>query len=262
MSEDTIVDQVKLDVYKLLGEDEDSKEATIVEYIICGAIIFNVILIIVESVVHFKSNYSITIDILRNLMFIFFSIEYILRLWIADLGFKGTKDPVKSRVRFIFSLDGVLSLLALLPVVFPSMIIDFRVFRILRLFRVTKLHMLDDYSHVLMRVLRLKRRQLISSFFMLLVFTLASAIVIYDLEHAAQPAVFDNILSSLWWAVSTITTIGYGDMYPITSAGKTLGSIISLCGVFVIAIPIGILSAGFFDISKSLDREEEAGNRE
>ena len=78
---------------------------------------------------------------------------------------------------------------------------------------------------------------------------LTCAVIVYDLETRAQPEVFNNILSSLWWSMATITTIGYGDMYPITTMGKVMGSVMSVVGVFIVAVPVAILTSGFIEVS-------------
>lgn len=247
-------------VYKLLKEGgRQSQLNDLVEYSISALICLNVVLIVVESIAA-AAKYSELIRILHIFLFVFFLIEYVLRVWIADIVMHDRQHPIKSRLRYIVSFRALIDLFALLPILFGGAIIDFRVFRILRLLRITQLKGLNKYTNTLTKVLRLKGAQLMSSVFIVLIFMLVSAVVVYDLEHRVQPEVFTNVLSGLWWSTSAITTIGYGDMYPITPLGKTLGSFISIFGVFLMAVPIGILTSGFFEVSKSSELEPELTN--
>lgn len=236
--------------YKLLKEDGRQSEMNeIVEYIISAMICFNVILIVFESM-GINGKIGSFLSILRLFFFIFFLIEYILRIWIADIVMNDKKHPIKSRIKYMLSLGAIINLLALLPVLLGGTIIDFRIFRIFRLLRITQLKSIKRYTNTLVQVLKIKGPQLLASLFIVCVFLLLSAVIIYDFEGKAQPSVFNNILSGIWWSISAITTIGYGDMYPITPLGKIFASVMSIFGVFLIAIPVGILTSGFFEISK------------
>lgn len=251
--------KIKLKVYDLLRKDaRHNKLNIVIEYVISAAICLNVVLIVYESFLE-DGEYSPFILFLRLAFFIFFAIEYILRIWIADIPTKGMEYPFVARTRYILSVTGLINLLALLPVMLGSgnMIIDFRIFRILRLIRITQNRTLKRYTDVLERVIRLKGAQLMTSLFLIFIFMLFSAAIVYDLENKAQPHIFDNILSSLWWAVSTFTTIGYGDMYPITPLGKFLGSCLSFFGYFLMAIPVGILTTGFLEVSRHGHNDNE-----
>lgn len=237
--------------YELLKESGNrSKLNSVIEYIISFVICLNVILIVFESAsLHMK--YHNAILFLRNSFFVFFLVEYLLRIWIADLVVGDEAHPVKARLKYMFTVRSLIDLFALLPVLLGGTIIDFRVFRVLRLFRITQSKSLQRYTDVLKKVLKLKGAQLLSSMMMVLIFMLVSAVIIYDLESKAQPQVFTSVLSGFWWSISTITTVGYGDIYPITPIGQLLGSLISIFGIFLMAVPIGILTSGFFEVSRS-----------
>lgn len=240
-------------VYKLLKEDGKQSEMNdIVEYIICAMICLNVVLIVFESM-GLNGSFGAALAVLRMCFFYFFLIEYILRIWIADMTMNDRMHPIKSRVKYFFSFRAIVDLLALLPVLLGSAVIDFRIFRILRLFRIAQLKSLRRYTDILSRVFKLKKAQLFSSLFIVLVFMLTSAVIIYDFENKAQPDTFNNILSCLWWAMSATTTVGYGDMLPITAAGKIFGALISVFGVFLMAIPVAILTSGFFEVARDTD---------
>lgn len=119
-----------------------------------------------------------------------------------------------------------------------------------------------DSLHVITDVLYKKRQQLISSVVLILILMIASSLCMYSLEHEAQPEVFTNAFSGIWWAASTLLTVGYGDIYPVTMMGKILGIIISFLGVGMVAIPTGIISAGFVDQYSSIKRRNEYGYEE
>jgi voltage-gated potassium channel len=244
-------------LYKLLNENGKQSELhNIAEYIISAVICLNIVLIIFESS-ELGSDYGLIIGILRWAFFAFFLIEYILRLCIADLVMNDKLHPVKSRIRYIFTPRALINLFALLPVLLGGTIIDFRIFRALRLLRITQIKSLQKQTNILIKVLKLKGTQLLASLFIVFISMLVSGVIICDLESKVQPDVFNNILKGFWWAVSAFTTIGYGDIYPISPAGKIFGSFVSIFGIFLMAIPIGILTSGFFEISKKADPEQD-----
>jgi voltage-gated potassium channel len=253
-------DRAEAFVYKLLKEGGRQSEMNeIAEYIISAIICVSVVLIVIESM-DLGEGVRNLLSGMRVYFFAFFLIEYIVRLWIADMIMKDKKHPVKSRLRYMLTFRAVIDLLALMPFVFGSTIIDFRIFRVLRLLRITQLKSLRRYTDTLLRVIKLKGAQLLAAVFIVFVFMLASAVIIYDVEHEAQPEVYTNVLTSLWWSVATTTTIGYGDMYPVTSMGKLIASIVSIAGVFVMAVPIGILTSGFMEVSRR-GAQKESGQK-
>jgi voltage-gated potassium channel len=134
-----------------------------------------------------------------------------------------------------------------LPVFFPAGAAVFRLFRIVRIFRLFRINAYYDSLNVITEVIVSKKQQLLSSVFIVIVLMLASSLCMYSLEHDAQPEVFRNAFSGIWWSVSTLLTVGYGDIYPITTAGKAFGVVISFLGVLIVAIPTGIISAGFVE---------------
>ena len=246
-------EKFEIAAYKLLREDgRQSEMRDIVEYIICGVIILNVIFLILESV-DVSDKYSHVRVIVNICFFMFFVIEYLLRVMIADITMRDRKHPIKSRIRYMLSFRALVDLLALMPVGF--MAVDFRIFRMLRLLKISRLKSLRQYTEVMVRVLKTKLAQLLSSLFIAFIFILTCAVIIYNLEHDAQPAVFESILSGLWWSVSAITTVGYGDIYPITPMGQILSSFVAVFGVLFMAFPVAILTSGFIEISKKNENE-------
>ena len=192
----------------------------------------------------------------------FFAVDYVLRVWTARCLYP-TLTPGKATVRYVSSIGGLIDLASFLPtflpVFFPSGMVAFRMFRVVRIFRLFRINAYYDSLHVITEVLRSKRQQLLSSVFIILTLMLASSLCMYSLEHEAQPEVFRNAFSGIWWSVSTLLTVGYGDIYPITTAGKIFGIVITFLGVGMVAIPTGIISAGFVDQYSRIKRISEYG---
>lgn len=190
----------------------------------------------------------------------FFALDYGLRLWTAKFLRPSLSEP-RAVLRYIFSFSGLVDLLSFLPyylpVFFPSGAVAFRMFRVARVFRLFRVNAYYDSLGVITEVISSKRQQLFSSVFILLVLMLASSLCMYSLEHDAQPEVFSNAFSGIWWSVSTLLTIGYGDIYPVTTMGKIFSIFITFLGVGMVAIPTGIISAGFVDQYTRIKRISE-----
>lgn len=190
------------------------------------------------------------LGIIELITVVAFAIEYGLRIWTAEYLYPrlGRK---KSVIKYMTSFNGVIDLLAFLPyflpIFFPTGVVAFRMFRVVRIFRLFRVNAYYDALNVIGEVIIRKKDQILSSIFIILVLMMASSLFMYSLEHEAQPEVFKNAFSGFWWAVSTLLTVGYGDIYPITTAGRIFGIIITFLGVGMVAIPTGILSAGFVE---------------
>ena len=195
--------------------------------------------------------YETMLDALEFITIIIFIIEYILRLITADYLYPEIGDSNKARLRFMVSSYGIIDLLTIvpyfLPFIFPVGAVAFRMFRVIRIFRLFKINSKYDAFNVITSVLIEKKDQIISSMCMILILMLASSLCMYSLEHDAQPDQFRNAFSGIWWSVSTLLTVGYGDIYPVTTAGKIMAIIISFLGVGMVAVPTGIISAGFVE---------------
>lgn len=177
---------------------------------------------------------------------IIFCAEYILRIWSAELLYLGMRKA-KARLRFLVSFDGIVDLLTIVPVFFLSGFVIFRMLRVARIFHLFRLNAKYDSFNVITTVLYEKRNQIISSVFIVLILMLASSLCMYSVEHDAQPEVFRNAFSGIWWSMSTLLTVGYGDIYPITTLGRIMAICIAYLGVGAVAIPTGIISAGFVE---------------
>lgn len=190
----------------------------------------------------------------------FFAVDYALRVWTVQF-LHPTLPAYRALTKYIFSFSGIVDLLSFLPyylpVFFPAGAAVFRMFRVIRIFRLFQINAYYDSLNVISEVISSKKQQLFSSVFIILVLMTASSLCMYSLEHEAQPEVFSNAFSGIWWAVSTLLTVGYGDIYPITDMGKIVSIMITFLGVGMVAIPTGIISAGFVDQYSRLKRISE-----
>ncbi len=203
--------------------------------------------------------YRSLFDVIELITVILFTIEYALRIWTAEYLYpRRTKG--RSVWKFMISFTGIVDLLAFLPYYlpffFPEGVVAFRMFRIVRILRLFQINKYYDALNVIGRVLQRKKSQLLSSVFIILVLMTASSLCMYSLEHEAQPEVFQNAFSGFWWAVSTLLTVGYGDIYPVTILGRIFGIGITFLGVGMVAIPTGILSAGFVEEMSEIQKRE------
>lgn len=175
-----------------------------------------------------------------------FCVEYILRCWTADYLYPHL-SKARARLHFILSFDGIIDILTIIPLFFLSGFVIFRMLRVARIFHLFRLNAKYDSFNVITTVLYEKRNQIISSVFIVIILMLASSLCMYSVEHDAQPLVFRNAFSGIWWSMSTLLTVGYGDIYPVTILGKIMAIIIAYLGVGAVAIPTGIISAGFVE---------------
>lgn len=207
-------------------------------------ILLNIIVTFLET---FKelSELMTVFRIIEGVTVIVFCIEYILRLVTADYLYP-QDSKVKSRLRFLVSFDGVVDLLTILPFVFLSGFIAFRILRIVRIFHLFRINTKYDSFNVIKLVLHERWKQIGSSLVIIFIIMLAASLGMYSVEHAENPG-FENAFSGMWWSVSALLTVGYGDIYPITIIGKIMGIITAFAGVGLVAIPTGIISAGFVE---------------
>lgn len=224
------------------------------------AILVNLAASIMYTYDHLAAEYGSHLILAENITVVFFTADYILRLLTAKYLYPRTSEH-KAVFKYIVSFAGIVDILSFLPYYlpffFPQGAMAFRIIRIVRILRLFRITAYYDSLHVIKAVLSSKRQQLISSILMILVLMLASSLCMYSLEHEAQPEVFDNAFAGMWWAVSALLTVGYGDIYPVTTLGKLFGILLTFLGVGLVAIPTGIISAGFVDQYSRIKRLEE-----
>ncbi len=213
-------------------------------------IALNILAVILETVEGIYALASKFFGYFEAFSVIVFTIEYILRVWTCTLN-EQYKNGLTGRIKFIFTPLAIIDLFAFLPFYIP-MIIPFdlrflRGLRLLRLIRVLKIGRYSEAVRLFGRVLSAKKAELLTSVFIIFVLLIISSSLLYYVEREAQPNKFSSIPQAMWWGVVTLTTVGYGDIYPVTPLGKFLSSIISLLGIGLFAMPTGILSAGFVE---------------
>ncbi len=210
-------------------------------------------LVLASVVIVFTSTFELSHDVYRfidrteDIISVVFTVEYLLRILTAD--FKYPKSSfLRSRIRYVLTPMAIIDLIAILPswlpMFLPGAVQGFRAFRLVRLLRVFKLNRYFDAMRSIGGVVATKKRELLCSLFFVVIMMLVSSLLMYSAEHDAQPGTFRNAFSGLWWAVSTLTTVGYGDIYPITVFGKILGAVIAFSGIAALAIPTGIITSG------------------
>ncbi len=208
-------------------------------------IVLNISVMILDSFTLTEQWHKI-LNVVEIVTVALFAVEYVLRIWTASLLYPAN-GKFTAILHFLISFDGIIDLLSILPISFLSGISSFRLLRVVRIFHLFKVNSTYDSFNVITTVLYRKRKQILSSVFMIVMLMLASSLCMYTVEKDAQPGVFKNAFSGLWWSVSTILTVGYGDIYPVTAVGRLMAIIIAILGVGVVAIPTGIISAGFVE---------------
>jgi len=231
-----------------IGHDYDFPSRAF-DFFIMGMVVVNLAIAILET---FDISPALrqVLDNFERFTVICFTIEYLLRIWTAEYLYP-KEDRASAIRRYMTSFSGIIDLLSFLPfylpIFFPAGVVAFRMLRVIRIFRLFRVNSYYDALNVIGDVVNSKKDQLLSSIFIILILMVASSLCMYSLEHDAQPTVFKNAFSGLWWSVSTLLTVGYGDIYPVTLAGRIFGIIITFLGVGMVAIPTGIISAGFVE---------------
>lgn len=230
-----------------------------------AAIVLNLTVSILYTFEDMRMRYSSIFFSIEAITVAFFCVDYMLRIWTAKYLYQNLSEPRAIR-KYALSFTGIIDLLSFLPyylpVFLPAGAIAFRLLRIARIFRLFRINAYYDSLNVITEVITGKKQQLLSSVFIILVLMSASSLCMYSLEHQAQPDVFKNAFSGIWWAASTLLTVGYGDIYPVTALGKMFGIFIAFLGVGMVAIPTGIISAGFVDQYSRIKRMNEYGREE
>lgn len=223
--------------------DKSNRVSRLFDKVLVSCIICNILSVFLITFDKLEICYPL-LEVVEIVTTIFFSIEYMLRLWTADLLYPESA-PLRARIRFIISFNGIVDLLTILPALFLSGFVVLRMLRVVRIFKLFRVTSTRDSFNIITSVLYNSRNQLVSSVFIILLMMLASSLCMYSVEHDAQPDIFENAFSGIWWSVSTILTVGYGDIYPVTTLGKLLAIVIAILGVGIVAVPTGIISAGF-----------------
>ncbi|MEE2644657.1 MAG: ion transporter [Myxococcota bacterium] len=219
-------------------------------FIIC-LIALSILAVILESEATLAAEYETPFLIFEYFSTFIFSVEYLARLWVC-VEQPRFRHPFFGRMRYIITPMALVDLLAILPFYLGLFIdtksVDARFIRGIRLFRLFRLFKIGRYSQSISRLVNVfarKKEELAITFFAVVMLLIFASSVIYLVEHKAQPEQFSSIPAAMWWGVATLTTVGYGDIYPITGLGKFCGAVIALLGVGIVALPAGIIASGF-----------------
>ncbi len=242
-------------IYQILEfTDPEDRTSRFVSFGIVGLIIVNVLAIVLESLPSLYNAYEKTFFRLEIVSCTIFIVEYVLRVWasvedpdtIVDESGKRITNG-KRRINFMLKPLAIIDFLAFVPVflqlLFPG--VDLRFLRALRLLRVFKLTRYFQSFEMILEVLHDEWRSLAGTVFIMLVILVIAACGLYYIERDIQPDKFGSIPEAMWWAIAALTTVGYGDAYPITPIGKIIGSIVTLLGIGMVALPSGILASSF-----------------
>lgn len=212
-------------------------------------IALNVLAVTLESIDELAARYGTWFTMFEWLSVAVFTIEYVARIWLAPRHPSGRfRGALRGRILFALTPMAIIDLAAIAPAYLVSFTsIDLRCLRVLRLVRIFKLTRYSAAMTILLGVLRDELPSFGAALFVLFMILMLAASGMYLVEHEAQPEAFGSIPSAMWWAVATLTTVGYGDVTPITAAGKLFGSLITIVGIGMVALPAGILSSAFSD---------------
>jgi voltage-gated potassium channel len=238
---------------------DDDWAGKAVDLILILLITGNVVAVVLESIPGIAASYGAWFHRFELFSIAVFTVEYVLRVWSAiEQRHPRYKHPLRGRLRYIASPMAVIDLLAILPFylsfLFP---IDLRVLRVLRLVRMFKLTRYSPAMNLLLAALREESQAIAAALFVLMLLLILASSLAYLAEHEAQPQAFGTIPRAMWWAIVTLTTVGYGDVVPITPWGKVVGGLVGIIGIGMVALPAGLLASGFSDQLHERRREFE-----
>ena len=220
-------------------------------------IIFNIVAVLLETVDSIYSRYALEFLIFERFSTVVFLIEYILRIWVC-VEEKIKNNKLITRLKYASTWPAIIDLLAVLSGLLPMIFeVDLRILRALRMLRLLKFSRYFKVMNLLLGVLKEEKQSFLAAMFLLTIAMLIASTGIYLFEKDAQPDKFSSIPEAMWWAIATLTTIGYGDVTPVTGMGKFFGAIIAIIGIGVVALPSGILASGFTDQLKRRQAQYE-----
>lgn len=247
----TKFEQFEKALYYLVDEkDEHNRLSKGVNYFLMALILLSVGEMALETDENIYKPYKTYFHIFDFFTVMVFSAEYVIRILTAHLHPENIgKTRWQSIRNYIFSFAGIIDLVSIIPF-YLDLAFDGRVFRtlkLLRLFRVFKIARYNESMKDVIDVIRTKSTEIGVIMSVIIIIMIISSFLMFYAEHKAQPEAFPNVLGCMWWAVVTMTTIGYGDVYPVTYYGKIIGSVMALLGIGLVAMPTGIISAGFLE---------------
>jgi voltage-gated potassium channel len=254
---------IRWKLFNLIRDDaKNNLFSTIFDCVIISLILLNFTIVVLDTFNGIPSKMLKIFSYIEISSVIIFTLEFIARIWTAIYIYPDKKHIV-AQVKYVFTFKAIIDILSILPFYLPFLfpvrnLLFLRGIKLLRIFRLFKLNRYIDALSKIRDVLKNKSYQLFCSFSIVIVLMLLSSVLMYYIEVDNQPDVFKNAFSGLWWAIATVTTVGYGDIYPITGLGKILGAFIAILGIGLIAVPTGIISAAFVEqISKRKEQDED-----
>jgi voltage-gated potassium channel len=234
-------------VYAFLSDDEGAGFAKkTFDLMLIALIVLNIVAVILNSFRDLPPSVHGFLHVFEIVSVIVFSIEYAARFWTSPLRYPKDRHP---RLAYVFSAMAIIDLLAILPFYLPFIVkLDLRFIRMLRLFRLLRILKLNRYNNaitIIGHVVKREKEKLVTTILFTCIIIVFASSIMYYVENEAQPDKFPNIIASIWWAVATLTTVGYGDVYPVTALGKLLSGLIAVLGIGLVALPTGIISSGF-----------------
>lgn len=226
------------------GEDRLSRA---IDIGLMTLILLNVISVILSTVEEIYAAAPLAFEVFDRLSVAIFALEYILRVWCCVENPR-YKRPFSGRLRYLFTPLALVDLIAIAPLIVPFTEADLRSVRTLRLLRMLRVFKFSRYSrgvHVMLDVLKKRKEELVAALGMLVTLLIVASTVVYYAERNVQPEKFSSIPVSMWWGITTLTTVGYGDMAPVTLLGRIFGAVVSVGGLLLVALPTGIVGAGF-----------------
>ena len=224
------------------------KPSQYVDMILFILIVLNIAAVCLESVKHIGNEYKVAFNAFEFFSVVIFSIEYVLRVWSAparnDLG---NSTNIIKRMKYIFSFTGLIDFLAIIPSILPYFFggLDLRWLRVLRLLRLLKI---SNYSSALedfFSAIKADWRSFSAALYLMVIALFLSSALMYIAEHDSQPEKFSSIPETMWWGLITLTTVGYGDVSPVTPLGKIIGAFTAIMGVCTVALLTGIVASAF-----------------
>ncbi len=239
---------IKKVVHNILEvSDPDDRFGKAFDIFLITLILLNVLALVLETVDPIQEVMGDFFYWFEFYSVMFFVVEYVLRVWTITLN-PEFSHPVWGRVRYLFTAIALIDLFAILPSILPLLRLDLRflrLFRVMRIFRLLRIARYFRALNIIIEVFRSKKEELVIIVSFILFMLVFAASLMYYIENEAQPEAFASIPHAMWWGVATLTTVGYGDVYPITPLGQTLGAFIALLGIGLFALPTGILASGF-----------------
>lgn len=254
--------KIKTIIYEILEISDSTNFYRFADDIIIPfLIVLNITAFIASTYSSFSRQYQLLFQYIEIICSLVFTIEYALRIWVSTVDRKYS-HPIWGRIKYALTPLSIIDLISILPfyllLLFPNLSFV-HVISVLRLLRLLKVSRYSESVRSLGTVIYAKREELMATAFAVFILLIFASSLMYFVESSAQPQVFGSIPDAMWWGVVTLTTVGYGDIYPITPLGRFLGAILAFLGIGIFALPAGIISSGF---AEEVQRKKQQKMRE